>query len=70
MDHPLTVARKAANLSQTALAAEAEVSRQSVIRIEKYKQTPSMELAARLIGALRKRDVDLSADVFLPEVRQ
>lgn len=70
MDHPLAAARKAANLSQTALAVEAEASRQSIIRIEKGKQTPSMELAAKIIGALKRRDVDLSADVFLPEVRQ
>lgn len=70
MEHPLTTARQLAKLSQTALAAEAEVSRQSIIRIEKRKQTPSMDMAAKIIGVLRKRDIELPADVFLPEVRQ
>jgi DNA-binding XRE family transcriptional regulator len=70
MDHPLAVARRRANLSQTDLAREAEISRQTVIRIEKRRQTPSMGMAAKIIGVLRARDIDLPADVFLPERAQ
>jgi DNA-binding XRE family transcriptional regulator len=52
------------------LAREAEISRQTVIRIEKRRQTPSMGMAAKIIGVLRARDIDLPADVFLPERAQ
>lgn len=70
MTHPLAEARKLAKLSQTALANEAEISRQSVARIEKRRQAPSMEMAAKIIRVLRSREVELSSDVFLPESRQ
>lgn len=66
MTHPLAEARKLANLSQTALATEAEVSRQSIARIERRRQRPSMEMAEKIIRVLRAREVELSSDVFLP----
>jgi DNA-binding XRE family transcriptional regulator len=67
MEHPLALARRQADLTQTDLAREAEISRQTVIRIEKRRQRPSMGMAAKIIGVLRSRDVELSSDVFLPE---
>lgn len=70
MSHPLTEARIRAKLSQAELAREAEISRQTVIRIEKRRHSPSMEMAGKIIGVLKRRDVDLSADVFLPETAQ
>lgn len=67
MKHPLALARKEAGLSQQALADEIACDRQTILRIEKGRQTPSMMLAAKIVAALQRRKVGLSADVFLPE---
>jgi DNA-binding XRE family transcriptional regulator len=65
MTHPLAEARKRANLSQQALANLIERDRVSVARIESGRQRASIKTVSRIIVALRKFDVELSADAFL-----
>lgn len=67
MIHPLADARRRANLSQQGLAEIVGCDRQSIARIETHRQTPSLSLVARITTALREKDVELSADDFLPE---
>lgn len=69
MTHPLALARRAANLSQSGLAKIVNISRTSIARIETQRQVPSLELVALIKSALRGRGVELSADVFVPETR-
>lgn len=65
MNHPLANARTAAGLSQQALAEKVECDRVSIARIESRKQKPSLRLIERIIATLAKKNVELSADVFL-----
>jgi len=65
MTHPLTGARKRANLSQTALARMIGKDRLTVLRIENAQTQPRLETVAKIITALREKNVELSADAFL-----
>jgi len=63
MKHALTIFRKEQKLSQAAVARLARTSRQTIHRIERGEQTPSLDLVRRLIDASQRR---LRADDFLP----
>ena len=63
MTHPLTQFRAETGLSMDELAKAAQTTRQSIFRIEKGGQTPSLGLVGRLIEASGGK---LSADDFLP----
>lgn len=65
MSHPLAEARKRANLSQKGLADLIGKDRVTVARIENAQQRPSLETVERIITALRSKNVELSADVFI-----
>ena len=65
-EHPLIEARKSAKMSRDSLASIVGVTRVTIWRIENKQATPSLELVARIIAALRTRGVELSADAFLP----
>lgn len=65
MTHPLAAARKAANLSQQALADLVGKDRVTIARIESAQQRPSLETVSKIITALREKKVELSADAFL-----
>ncbi len=67
MEHPLTDARKRAKLSQDALAKLVGCDRQTILRIESGRQMPSLGMVARITTALREKQIELSADAFLPE---
>jgi DNA-binding XRE family transcriptional regulator len=67
MVHPLTEARKRANLSQQALADLIGKDRLTVLRIEKAQTQPPLETVAKIITVLREKNVELSADAFLRE---
>lgn len=66
MTHPLTKARKDANLSQQALADLIGMDRLTVLRIENAQTQPPLETVAKIITALREKQVELSADDFMP----
>lgn len=68
MDHPLTDARKRAKLSQQALADLVGCDRQTILRIENGRQTPSLGMVAKITNALRQMNVELSADEFMRKV--
>ncbi|MFF2907988.1 helix-turn-helix transcriptional regulator [Paenibacillus sp. NPDC057934] len=59
----LKVLRAERNWTQTDLAESVGISRQAVISIEKYKYTPSLELAFNIAKAF---DVSINK-VFVPE---
>ncbi|MGM0237608.1 helix-turn-helix transcriptional regulator [Enterococcus alishanensis] len=59
----LKVLRAKKNWTQEELAKKVGISRQAVISIEKYKYTPSLELAFKLAKAF---EVDIN-QVFDPE---
>jgi DNA-binding XRE family transcriptional regulator len=65
MTHPLTEARKRANLSQNGLALLVGCDRQTILRIENGRQTPSLGMVSKITKALREKNVELSADAFL-----
>ena len=65
MTHPLAEARKRANLSQQALADLVGKDRVTIARIESARQRASIKNVSEIITALRKCDVELSADAFL-----
>lgn len=65
MAHPLTEARKRANLSQQALAELIGMDRLTVLRIENAQTQPPLETVSKIITALRENNVELSADAFL-----
>lgn len=65
MVHPLTEARKRANLSQQALARMIGKDRLTVLRIEKAQTQPPLETVSKIITALREKNVEMSADDFL-----
>jgi transcriptional regulator with XRE-family HTH domain len=65
MTHPLAEARKRANLSQKALADMIGKDRVTIARIENSQQRPSLETVERIITALAKNNVELSADAFI-----
>lgn len=67
MTHPLAAARKAANLSQQALADLVGKDRVTIARIESAQQRPSLETVSKIITALREKKVELSADAFLDQ---
>jgi len=64
--HPLIAARKAAGYSQQALADKIGKDRLTVLRIEKAQTQPPLETVSKIISALREKNVELSADAFLP----
>ncbi|EOQ08128.1 hypothetical protein KOY_02761 [Bacillus cereus VDM021] len=59
----IKILRTERNWTQETLAEKVGISRQAVISIEKYKYTPSLELAFKIAKAL---DVSI-VDVFLFE---
>ncbi|CAI8943222.1 MULTISPECIES: helix-turn-helix transcriptional regulator [Bacillus] len=59
----IKILRAERNWTQETLAEKVGISRQAVISIEKYKYTPSLELAFKIAKAL---DVSI-VDVFLFE---
>jgi len=63
MQHALTNFRAKKNLSKAEIARRARTTRQTVHRVEKGEQTPSMDLVRRLIDACDGR---LRADDFMP----
>ena len=63
MEHPLKHFRLRHDLAASAVAAQVHVSRQTIHRIEKWVQTPSLDLVAKLVRATGGK---LSADDFLP----
>lgn len=63
--HPLIAARKAAGLSQKALAEKIGKDRLTILRIEKAQTQPPLETVSKIITALRESHVELSADAFL-----
>lgn len=65
MAHPLTDARKQANLSQQALADLIGKNRLTVLRIENRHTQPPLETVSKIITALLEKKVELSADAFL-----
>lgn len=64
--HPLIAARKQAGLSQQALAELVGKDRLTILRIEKAQTQPPLETVAKIINALREKNIELSADDFLP----
>lgn len=60
MEHPLRAYRKREGMSLEALAEKVEVSGATISRIERWKQTPSLSLIAKL-----KAKTGLPADEFL-----
>lgn len=67
MTHPLTDARKRANLSQDALAKLVGCDRQTILRIENGRQIPSLGMVSKITTTLREKKIELSADDFLRE---
>lgn len=67
MTHALARFREKTKLSRRQLAEKAETTRQTVHRIEKRKQTPSLDLIARFV---KVSDGLLRADDFLPETKE
>jgi DNA-binding XRE family transcriptional regulator len=63
--HPLIAARKAAGLSQQALADLIDKDRLTILRIENAQTQPPLETVSKIITALREKNVELSADAFL-----
>lgn len=59
-DHPLTVSRNRAGLSQEALAERVGCRRWMINRIEAGERSPSMQLLAKLV-----RETGVSADAVL-----
>ena len=64
MAHPLTRFRQDSKLSRAALAKQVRTSRQTIHRIEKGDQTPSLDLVRRLVEAAGGK---LRADDFFPQ---
>jgi putative transcriptional regulator len=56
--------RKALEMTQQELADIVEVTRQTIISLERGKYNPSLELAFRITKALKKRYIE---DVFILE---
>lgn len=67
MTHPLTEARKRADLSQEALANLIGRDRLTVLRIENWQTNPPLETISKIITALKEKNVELSADDFMRE---
>lgn len=65
MTHPLAHARKSAGLSQEALAGMIGKDRITILRIEKHQQRPSLQTIEKIIGALKLKGVEISADAFI-----
>jgi len=63
MSHALAEFRTRKGLSKAAIAAKVGISRQSIHRIERGEQTPSLALVRRLVDAT---DGELRADDFMP----
>lgn len=60
--HPLTAYREKHGVSMEALAAIARTSRQTIFRIERFEQNPSIGLISKII---RATDGAIRADDFL-----
>lgn len=69
MTHPLTEARKRADLTQQGLADMIRKDRLTILRIENAQTQPSPETVAKIITALREKNVELSPDDFLGTFR-
>lgn len=65
LTHPMTRKREAAGLTRGELARAAEVTRQTIHRIERWEQRPSIRLMEKLRDALAARGVETSADDFM-----
>lgn len=63
MTHPLTRYLDDTDVGRTELARLAGTSRQTIHRIERGEQSPSLDLVARIIAATEGK---LSADDFMP----
>jgi DNA-binding XRE family transcriptional regulator len=50
MKHPLTAYREETGVKSVVLAGELDISRQSLFRIEKGQQTPSVDLIKRIVS--------------------
>ncbi len=44
--------------------------RLTILRIEKSQTQPPLETVSKIINALREKNVELSADAFLPTAEQ
>ena len=62
MKTKITEYRKSLELTQQELADTVEVTRQTIISLERGKYNPSLELAYRITKALKKRYIE---DVFI-----
>jgi len=62
MQTKIAECRKTLEMTQQDLADIVEVTRQTIISLEKGKYNPSLELAYRITKALKKRHIE---DVFL-----
>ena len=63
MVHPLSQYLDKTSVTRTGLAKLAKTSRQTIHRIERWEQSPSLDLVGRIIKATGD---ELSADDFLP----
>lgn len=70
MAHPLTEARKRANLSQQALADMIGKDRLTVLRIEKSQTQPPLETVSKIITALKEKNVELSPADLRPDLAE
>lgn len=68
--HPLIEARKRAKLSQEALARAIGKDRVTILRIERGQTKPPMETVAKIITALKEKNVELSAADLRPDLAE
>ena len=68
--HPLIAARKAAGLSQQALADLIDKDRLTILRIENAQTQPPLETVSKIITALREKNVELSPADFRPDLAE
>ncbi len=61
MKNRIAQLRKQLNITQEMLAAEAEVTRQTIIALEQNRYNPSLALAYRITQVLKKKRIE---DVF------
>jgi putative transcriptional regulator len=61
MDNKITELRKSLKLTQEELANKVEVTRQTIISLEKGKYNPSLDLAHKIAKVLKAKKIE---DVF------
>ena len=64
METKIAQFRKEINMTQEELAQKAEVTRQTIISLEKGKYNPSLELAHKITKILKKKYIE---EVFILE---